>query len=112
MGVFIDAIKSLSDMKQLANIQDNIEKEIKTLEKEGKLPDELKTAFEELKNAGKNKGDGTVESTVEPLKKFASVLEKYEDLFPKDIKKDVSKFEGVTEDLEGIAGRMDKLNKK
>lgn len=112
MGVFVDAIKSLSDMKQLAKIQDDIEKEINALEKEGKLPAELKTAFEELKKAGTNKGDGTVESTVEPLKKFAATLEKYEDLFPKNIQKDVSKFEGVTEDLEGIAGRMDALKKK
>lgn len=112
MGMIIDAIKSLSDMSKLSKIQDAIEEEINTLEKDGKLPAELKTAFEELKAAGSNKGDGTVESTVEPLKKFAAELEKYENLFPENIKNMVSKFESVTEDLEGIAGRVDALNKK
>lgn len=112
MGMIIDAIKSLSDMSKLSKLQSAIEEEINTLEKDGKLPAELKTAFEELKNSSNNKGDGTVESTVEPLKKFAAELEKYENLFPDNIKNVVSKFEGVTEDLEGIAGRVDSLTKK
>lgn len=112
MGMVIDAIKSLSDMHQLAKYQDAIQEEIEALDKDGKLPAELKTAFEELKNSSNNKGDGSVESTVEPLKKFAAELEKYENLFPENIKNMVSKFENVTEDLEGIAGRVDSLTKK
>lgn len=112
MGMVIDAIKSLSDMHELAKLQDSIQAEIEALDKEGKLPEELKKAFDELKSSSNSKGDGSVESTVEPLEKFATVLEKYENLFPDNIKKAVEKFENVTEDLEGIAGRVDKLTKK
>lgn len=112
MGMVVDVIKSLSDMHQLSKIQDAIEEEINELDKEGKLPAELKTAFEELKNSSKEKGDGSTESAIEPLKKFVTELEKYENLFPDNIKKMVSKFENVTEDLEGIADRVDSLNKK
>lgn len=110
MGMVFDLIHSLTDMKELSKYQDAIEKEITELEKSGKLPAELKTAYETLKNS-KSTGGSTEDSMI-PLQEFAKVLEKYEDLFPDSIKKIVGKFEGVTNDLEGIAERVDKMSKK
>lgn len=106
MGMIMDMIHSLKDMKQLASLEGAIEGEINTLEQEGKLPDDLKSSFEALKNA-KNEG-GNVESSLEPLKNFVAELEKHEDLFPDNIKNVVAKFENITQDLEGIAGDIDK----
>lgn len=96
-------------MKKLAGLQDAIEGEIKQLDADGKLPAELKTAFEALQNA-KSEG-GNVEDALKPLQEFVAVLDKYENLFPENIKNIVSKFEGVEKDLEGIAANFDKTNK-
>lgn len=109
MGMIMDMVKSLADMKKLAGLQDAIEQEMNTLDQEGKLPDELKNAFESLKNT-KSEG-GSVEDSLKPLQEFITVLEKYEDMFPDNIKNVVSKFEGVEKDLEGIASHFDNLNK-
>lgn len=110
MGMIMDLIHSLTDMKKLSSLQETIEKEIESLDAEGKLPEELKKAYETLKNA-KSAG-GSVEDSLEPLKNFVAELEKHEDLFPENIKSVVSKFESVTENLEGIAERVDELGKK
>lgn len=107
MGMIMDMIKTLADMKKLSGLTDAIEGEINTLESEGKLPDELKTAFEALKNA-KSSG-GNVEDSLKPLQDFVAVLEKYEDMFPENIKNIVTKFEGVEKDLEGIAENIDSV---
>lgn len=106
MGMLIDMVKSLADMKKLAGLQEAIEGEIKQLDSEGKLPAELKTAFEALQNTKQQSG-GNVEDSLKPLQEFVAVLEKYEDLFPENIKNVISKFEGVEKDLEGIAGDID-----
>lgn len=111
MGLLMDTIKSFADMKKLSGLTDAIETEIKQLDSEGKLPDELKTAFETLQN-NKGTSGGSVEDSLKPLQEFITVLEKYEDLFPENIKNIVSKIEGVEKDLEGIAGDFDNLNKK
>lgn len=110
MGMFMDAIKSLADMKELSKLTDTIEEQIKKLDSEGKLPEELKKAFETLKNT-KSSG-GSVENSLKPLEQFASVMEKYENLFPDSIKSVVGKLDKVTDDLEGIATRVDKMSKK
>lgn len=110
MGMIMDLVHSLTDMKKLAKLQDTIEEELNKLDAEGKLPADLKAAFEKLKNQ-KSEG-GSTEDAVEPLKEFVTELEKHEDIFPDNIKAVVSKFESVTEDLEGIAERVDSLNKK
>lgn len=109
MGALIDTVKTLVDMKKLAGLQDAIETEIKQLDADGKLPAELKTAFETLQN-NKSEG-GSVDDALKPLQEFVAVLDKYEDLFPDNIKNIITKFEGVEKDLEGIAGDFDKLGK-
>lgn len=104
MGMLMDVIKSFSDMKKLGKLVDVIDEEMKKLEADGKLPAELKTAFEAVKNV---KGDGkstTPDQAIKPLEDFAAQLEKYENLFPENIKSIVDKFESVTKDLEGVAG--------
>lgn len=106
MGMIMDVVKSLSDMHALSKLTDAIEEEINKLDKEGKCPEELKTAFEALKNT-KGATGGSVESTVEPLKKFAAEMEKYESLFPDNVKSIVSKFESVTADIESVAKDVD-----
>lgn len=110
MGMILDVIKTFSDMHQLSKLTDAIEEEINKLEKEGKLPAELKEAFNALKNSTNN--GGNVESAVEPLKKFASEMEKYESLFPDNVKSIVSKFETVTESLESVAKDIDTKTSK
>lgn len=111
MGLLVDGIKTLVDMKKLSGLQEAIDGEIKQLEADGKLPEELKTAYEALKNT-KSENGGSVEDSLKPLQEFLAILEKYEDLFPENIKNIVSKMEGVEKDLEGIAGDFDNLNKK
>lgn len=105
MGMIMDMLRTLKDMKQLGKLEGAIEGEINTLEQEGKLPADLKQAFEDLKNV-KNDG-GNVEAAMEPMKNFVAKLEQYEDLFPDNIKNVVSKFEGVADDLEEIAEDID-----
>lgn len=111
MGMIMDVIKSFSDMKKLASLTDAIEGEINTLEKEGKLPAELKTAFQALKDS-KGASGGSVEDSLKPLETFVAELEKYENLFPENIKNIVDKFESITKDLEGVAGDIDKKTSK
>lgn len=106
MGLLIDAVKTFADMKKLSSLQEAIDGEIKQLEADGKLPDELKTAYEALKNT-KSQAGGSVEDSLKPLQEFVALLDKYEDLFPENIKNIVSKFEGVEKDLEGIAKDFD-----
>lgn len=110
MGMLMDMIKTFADMKKLSSLEDAIDGEIKQLEADGKLPDELKTAYEALKNA-KSDG-GSVEDAMKPLQEFVTVLEKYEDMMPDNIKNIISKFEGVEKDLEGIAENIDSVTKK
>lgn len=107
MGKLLDMVKTLADMKKLAGLQDAIEGEIKQLDADGKLPAELKTAFEALQN-GKSQAGGSVEDALKPLQEFVALLDKYEDLFPENIKNIITKFEGVEKDLEGIAGDFSK----
>lgn len=107
MGMIMDVIHSLGDMGKLGKLTNTIQEEIEKLDSEGKLPAELKTAFESLKNS-KGSGDGSVESTLEPLKNFVAELEKYENLFPDTVKNIVAKFEEVTKDLENVAEDVDK----
>lgn len=106
MGMLMDTVKTLVDMKKLSGLQEAIDGEIKQLEADGKLPDELKTAYEALKNT-KSQAGGSVEDSLKPLQEFVALLDKYEDLFPENIKNIVSKFEGVEKDLEGIAKDFD-----
>lgn len=105
MGMIMDLVKSLADMKKLSSLTEAIEGEMNTLESEGKLPDELKNAFQALKDAKSN--GGNVEDSLKPLQDFVAMLEKYEDLFPENIKNIVAKVEGVEKDLEGIANNID-----
>lgn len=111
MGVFMDLIHEVSDMHKLSKMTDTIEGEINNLQAAGKLPDELKTAFENLKNTKTVEG-GTAEDAVKPLQEFGTVLEKYENLFPENVQAIVTKFQEVTKDVEGIAGNFDNLGKK
>lgn len=110
MGMIMDMFKTLADMKKLSSLEEAIDGEIKQLEADGKLPDELKTAYEALKNA-KNNG-GNVEDAMKPLQDFVAVLDKYESLLPDNIKNIVSKFEGIEKDLEGIAKEIDTKTKQ
>lgn len=107
MGMIMDVIHSLGDMKKLSKLQEAISTEIDALDKEGKLPAELKNAYEALKNTS-SKAGGSVEDSVKPLKDFVAELEKYENLFPDTVKNIVAKFEEVTKDLENIAADVDK----
>lgn len=111
MGMIMDVIKSLSDMHQLSKLTDSIEEEINKLEKEGKLPAELKTAFEALKNGTSGSDSNNIEAAVEPLKKFAEEMEKYENLFPDNVKSIVSKFESITSDIEGVSKDLENRTK-
>lgn len=116
MGVIMDLIHTFTDMKKLNKLQETVQEEMDKLDKDGKLPAELKEAATALKNTSSTTaskdGGNNVEATVEPLKNFVTVLEKYENLFPDNIKSIVDKFETVTKDLGGIADRMDHLGSK
>lgn len=111
MGMLMDAIKGLADMSKLSKLQDAIESELNQLEADGKLPDDLKNAFETLKNA-KGNGQGSVEDSLEPLKDFVEKLEAHKDILPENIQNIVDKFAKVEEDLEGISERVDEASKK
>lgn len=106
MGMIMDVIHSLGDMSKLGKLTNSIQTEMDALDKEGKLPAELKTAYEKLKS-GTSAAGSNVEASVEPLKEFVTELEKYESLFPDSVKNIVAKFEEVTKDLEGIAEDID-----
>lgn len=105
MGLIMDTFKGLKDIKQAVPLQKAIDEEIEQLEKEGKLPDDLKAAYE----AGKEHRDfDNVTDSLEPMKEFIAELEKYENLFPENFKNIIAKYESVEQDLEGVATDMDK----
>lgn len=106
MGMLMDAVKGLADMSKLSKLQNAIEGELNQLEADGKLPDDLKQAFETLKNAKGAEG-GSVEAALEPLKDFVEKLEAHKDILPENIQNIVDKFAKVEEDLEGISERVD-----
>lgn len=110
MGVFVDLFKSLKDMKSLGKLMEKIQPELDRLDAEGKLPAELKAAMDEVKNANSTKGASAGETTGK-LEHLVQQLEQHEDLFPESFKSIISKFESVSDDLEGIAKRVDNLNK-
>ncbi|WNX83613.1 hypothetical protein RWV98_13540 [Agathobaculum sp. NTUH-O15-33] len=111
MGVFVDLFKSIKDMKALGKLMEKIQPELDRLEAEGKLPADLKTAMDAVKNADSTKGASAGE-TAGKLEHLVQQLEQHEDLFPDSFKSLISKFESVSDDLEGIAKRVDGLNKK
>lgn len=106
MGMIMDAIKGLTDMKKLAKLQDTIEAELNELESQGKLPDDLKEAFEKIKNAT-GASSGSVEDSLEPLKDFVDKLENHKDILPENIQNIVDKFAAVEEDLASISEKVD-----
>lgn len=107
MGMIMDVIHSLGDMGKLGKLTDAIQTEMDALDKEGKLPAELKNAYEGLKNTTNN-ATGGIEEAIKPLETFVSELEKYENIFPESVKSIVTKFEDVTKDLEGITADIEK----
>lgn len=110
MGAFMDLIHTFGDLHKLSKLQDSIEGEINNLQSAGTLPDELKTAFDKLKNdMNTTPSTSSVEDAMKPLKEFGAVLEKYESVFPESAKAIVEKFESVTGDLEGIVERNEQL---
>ena len=110
MGMIMDAIGSLVDMKKLADLQGTLEKEVKELQDSGKCPEELTKIIDLMKNS---KSDGSsAEASVEQLKTLVSSLSKYSNLFSDQIKNNIPKMEKVIEDLEKKAKDIDNLTKK
>ena len=98
-----EIFKSFADMKKMGDFQKILTEACDALEKEGKLPDDIKSFMETMKNGS---GNTDTNAQVDFLENGLKLFEQHSDLFDGKIEEIVKKYESTAEEVGKIASSL------
>ena len=104
MGI-VEVFKTFADMKKVSDFQKILTDACDQLEKEGKLPDDIKQFMETMKN-----GNGSADSAenIAFIENGLKLFEQHSDLFDGKIEETVKQYEAKAQELGQLAESLEK----
>lgn len=102
MGI-VEVFKSFADMKKMGDFQKILTEACDQLDKEGKLPDDIKNFMTTMKNGS---GDTNTNDQVAFLENGLKLFEQHNDLFDGKIEDIVKKYESTAQEVGSIAASL------
>ena len=98
-----EIFKSFADMKKMGDFQKILTEACDALEKEGNLPDDIKSFMDTMKNGN---GNTDTNAQVDFLENGLKLFEQHSDLFDGKIEEIVKKYESTAEEVGKIASSL------